>query len=274
MGEAKRDSSTGGGVAGKRVLVTGASSGIGAALARELAAAGAVVGVCARRRDQLERVLADCRTSSPESRMWAVDLADLGAIADFAARADDELGGIDVLVNNAGVPKRRHVLSLRPDEVETVMTINFFSPVRLTLALLAPMIERGAGRIVNVSSVAAKLGPPGESAYAASKAALSAWSESLAVDLGDEPVDVQVVYPGVIDTPLFQLPDNDPFDSDIEALPAEDMARAIVELIEGDDLELYFPQYFAELVSGRAADVAAFVAGTREYLRSRKTAPA
>lgn len=273
MSDNRRDG-TNEGISGKRVLVTGASSGIGAALARELASAGAVVGLCARRRPELEQVLADCHKSSPDSKMWVVDLARLDDIDELASRADDELGGIDVLVNNAGIPKRRHVLSLRPEEVEAVMKINYFSPVRLTLSLLPRMIERGKGRIVNVSSVAAKLGPPTESAYAASKAALSAWSETLAVDLGDTPVDVQVVYPGVIDTQLFELPDNEPFDSDIEALPAEDMAKAIVELMQGDELELYFPQYFAELISGRAADVAAFVAGTREYLRSRKKASA
>ncbi|HLG92547.1 MAG TPA: SDR family NAD(P)-dependent oxidoreductase, partial [Acidimicrobiales bacterium] len=170
-------------VEGKKVLVTGGSAGIGAALARALARAGAVVGICARRPDRLAQVLEDLRAHSPESRMWVVDLAELGRVADFARQADEEMGGIDILVNNAGIPKRRQVLQLTPEVVESVMAVNYFSPVRLTLALLPRMLERGGGRVVNVSSVAARLGPPHEAAYAASKAALTAWSESMAVDL-------------------------------------------------------------------------------------------
>src|SRR5664279_3905720 len=88
-------------VAGKHVLVTGASSGIGAALAEGFAAAGATVGICARREDRLAEVLTRCRAHSPDSRMWTVDLADLDGIAGFAAQVSDELGGVDVLVNNA-----------------------------------------------------------------------------------------------------------------------------------------------------------------------------
>ena len=138
------------------------------------------------------------------------DLADPAAVDDLAAAALDELGGVDVLVNNAGIPKRRHVTRLDPATVESVMNINFFSPVRLTLALLPHMLERGSGRIVNISSVAATLSSPGESAYDASKAAVTAFSESMAVDLWQTGIKVLVVYPGLVDTELFSLPDNDP----------------------------------------------------------------
>ncbi|HUH69515.1 MAG TPA: SDR family NAD(P)-dependent oxidoreductase, partial [Mycobacterium sp.] len=93
--------------AGKRVLITGASSGLGAALARQLAARQAVVGLIARRRDRLAEVLADCQRTSPASAMWAADLADASAAGELALHAWDVLGGIDVLVNNAAIPKRR-----------------------------------------------------------------------------------------------------------------------------------------------------------------------
>src|SRR5579863_9167825 len=168
-------------VAGRKVLVTGASSGIGAGLAEALAKAGATVGIVARR----EKRLAEVR----------------------------ELGRVDVLVNNAGIPKRRHVTALDAATVDAVMRINYSSPVRLTLALLPQMLERGEGRIVNVSSVAATLSPPGEAAYAATKAALAVFSEAMAIDLWDTGVKVMVVYPGVVDTELFTLPDNDPFEA-------------------------------------------------------------
>ncbi|HEX4778417.1 MAG TPA: SDR family NAD(P)-dependent oxidoreductase, partial [Acidimicrobiia bacterium] len=194
-------------IAGKHVLVTGASTGIGAALAEGFARRGAVVGICARRSDRLAEVLERLQKVSPPSRSWTVDLADLDGIAAFARRASDELGGIDVLVNNAGAPKRRRVTELAPDVVESIMALNYFSPVRLTLALLPELIER-RGRVVNIGSIAARLGPPGEAAYAATKAALTAWSESMAVDLAGTGVAVHVVAPAVIDTELFHLPDN------------------------------------------------------------------
>ena len=170
-------------ILGKRVLITGASSGVGAALARQLAAQGAVVGLIARRRDRLDDVLADCRATSPDSAMWVADLADTAAAGRLALQAWHVLGGIDVLVNNAAIPKRRAVAALKPDEVEDVMRVNFFAPMRLALALLPRMLARGSGIIVNVSSVGGRLGIIHESAYCASKFALCGWSESMAVDL-------------------------------------------------------------------------------------------
>ncbi len=258
-------------VTGKKVLVTGASSGIGAALARELAAAGATVGICARRTELLERVLEDCRAHSPGSRMWSIDLARLEQLEEFAFEADDTLGGIDVLVNNAGIPKRRQILDLTPEVVAGVMAINYLSPVRLTLALVPRMIERGYGRVVNVSSIAARLSPPHEGAYSASKAALTAFGEVMTVDLMDTPIRVHNVYPGVIDTELFHLPDNEPsLASDaVEALPAEELARAMLDQIDSGVLELYFPSWFADVVAGKAKDVQGFLDGTRAFLRSQ-----
>src|SRR6478609_1308017 len=111
--------------AGKRILITGASSGVGAALARRLAAQGAIVGLIARRRARLAEVLADCTTTSPDSTMWVADLADTAAVGPLAVQAWDTLGGIDVLVNNAAIPKRRAVTALAPDDVEAVMRVNF-----------------------------------------------------------------------------------------------------------------------------------------------------
>ena len=257
-------------VAGKRTLVTGASAGIGAAVARDLAAAGATVGICARRSDRLAEVLADCRRSSPESRMWTVDLADLESVTAFARQAEAELGGIDILINNAGIPKRRHVRDLTTAEVEAVMNINYLSPVRLTLALLPGMLDRGEGRIVNVSSIAARFGPPREAAYAASKAAITAFSESMRVDLAGSGITVHVVNPGVIDTDLFHLPDNEPSLSDLEALPAADLAAAIRDQIEQGGFELWFPAWFREVHAMKVADVDAFLNGSADWVAQRE----
>ncbi len=252
---------------GKRVLVTGASSGIGAALAEAFAERGALVGICARRKDRLEEVLERVRAHSPGSRAWAVDLADLDGVAPFARRAERELGGIDVLVNNAGMPKRRRVTELTPEVVEQVMALNYFSPVRLTLALLPGLIER-RGRIVNVSSVAARLGPPGEAAYTASKAALTGWSESMQVDLADTGVKVHVVNPGVIDTELFHLPDNDPVTPALEALPVSAIVEPVLAQLGKGTFEIYIPAWLGDVVGRKFPDTTAFLEGTIAWLRS------
>jgi short-subunit dehydrogenase len=255
---------------GQRVLVTGASSGIGAGLAEEFARRGAVVGICARRQDRLDEVLDRCRAHSPESRRWVTDLADPVAVDALAMSALEELGGVDILVNNAGIPKRRHVTKLDPATVEAVMNINFLSPVRLTLALLPHMLERGTGHIVNVSSVAATLSSPGESAYDASKGALTAFSESMAVDLWQTGIKVLVVYPGLIDTELFSLPDNDPVIAGVEAVPVSDLVTGVFDALDAGDIQVYVPEFFAGLASAKAGDVQRFLTGTADYVATHQ----
>ena len=257
---------------GKNVLVTGASGGIGAALAEGFAARGATVGICARRADRLDEVLARCRAHAPNSRAWTIDLSDLGALDDFARQAADDLGGIDVLVNNAGIPKRKPVQVLTPAIVDDVMQINYLSPVHLTLALLPGIIER-AGRIVFVSSVAARLSPPAEAAYAATKAAISAWAECMKVDLRDTEVAIHVVYPGVIDTELFHLPGNDPLPATgVEMLPVTAMVEPVLGAIESGTFEVSVPDWFNGVYEGKYKDVEAFLNGTIAFVRSQEPA--
>ena len=255
---------------GRTALISGASAGIGAAMAEGFAARGATVGICARRADRLAEVLERCRDHAPDSRSWTVDLSDLDAVGDFARRADDELGGIDLLVNNAGIPKRRRVEATSDAELDQVVAVNFLSPVRLTTALLPRMLERGRGQILNVSSVAARLSPPGEAAYAASKAALTAWSESLAVELWDTPLSVHLLNPGVVDTELFHLPDNDPMLAEVEALPTSAVVDVVADQLASGDLERYVPEWFGDVALMKATDLTGYLTGSAEWYRDAR----
>lgn len=242
---------------GVRALVTGASSGIGAATARALAAEGATVALVARRRDRLQEVLDDCLT--PGSRLWAADLAELDLLDLLAQQVEQSLDGVDVLVNNAAVPKRRHVSALTPGEVEQVMRLNFFSPVRLTLALLPGMLRRGRGTVVNVASLGGRIGIPTEAAYCASKFALAGWSEACALDLAGSGVEVRLITPGPYESEIWEQPENDaPLYGGPKAPPA-DCAAAIVRAITGDRFETYTPD-LQQFVVGKSGDVDGFLA--------------
>src|SRR5262249_7499468 len=153
----------------------------------------------------------------------------------------DAFGGVDVVVHNAAIPKRRAAQQLTYDEVTHVMTVNYFAPVRMTLALLPKMLERDRGVIVNVSSLGGRLGIVHETAYCASKFALGGWSESLAIDLWHTNVDVRLVIPGPIDTEIWDLPDNDAplYNGPLE--PPEGVAADIIAAIEGNAFEVYSP---------------------------------
>jgi short-subunit dehydrogenase len=256
---------------GSKILVTGASSGIGAALARMLAERGATVGVLARREDRLAEVLEDCRKHSPDSQMWVVDLDDVEAAERVALEAWDTFGHLDALVNNAAIPKRRSVVDLTVEEVQETMATNFESPVRMTLALLPRWLERDRGMVVNVSSFGGRAGILGEAAYCASKFALAGWSESMLMDLWDTGVEVRLVLPGAIDTEIWDLPGNDDPLFVGELLPAADMAAGIADCIEGDRFELYLPD-MKPIVEMKTSDAQNFLGGVVDFARSQREA--
>ncbi len=245
---------------GTVAMVTGASSGIGAATARQLAARGVTVALVARRADRLEEVLADCRTTAPDSRSWPADLADPEGAAALARSIWDSHGGIDVVINNAGAPMRRPVQRLTMDEVERTMRVNYLSPVAITLAVLPGMLERGSGTIVNVSSLGGRLGIATEAAYCGSKFALAGWSEALVADLAGTGVSVRLVLPGAIDTEIWDQPGNDPPLYTGPLVPADEVAAGIVACIASPSFEHYLPDMRA-VVEMKTADFDGFMAG-------------
>ena len=251
-------------IAGRVALVTGASSGIGAASARALARAGAAaVGICARREDRLREVLDECRVHAPGSELFVVDLSDVDGIPAFADQVEQTLGRVDVLINNAGVAKRRRMPDLTVAELQGVLDINFLAPVALTNALLPGMIERGWGRIVNVSSMGTRSGALRVGAYAASKAALELWTEGLYVDLLGTGVRAQVLVPGTTATEFSRpTPENEePFPRDPNAQLPDAVAAGLLMLLRSEDFEGFASEAHAATSHLKRSNVNGFLAG-------------
>jgi short-subunit dehydrogenase len=247
---------------GRVALVTGASSGIGAATAELLAEQGTTVALVARRAERLDQVLARCLPHAPRSRRWVADLSDPEQAAELALQIWDAVGHLDVLINNAGIPMRRPVTRLTMEEVERVMRVNYLSPVAMSLAVLPRMLERGSGTIVNVSSLGGRLGITTEAAYSGSKFALAGWSEAMAADLASTGVRVKLVLPGAIDTEIWDQPGNDPPVYKGPLVPAAEVGAGIVACIDSEHFEHYLPDMKA-VVEMKTADVDAFFAGMR-----------
>lgn len=187
----------------KVVWITGASSGIGEALAEELAKQGAQLVLTARRSERLEAL----KQRLPQPGNVVIlpgDLLDPSAIVPLAQRAQALVGRIDILVNNAGISQRSTALEASLEDVRRLMEINFFAPIALTNAVLPGMLERGSGSIVIVSSVAGYVGTPQRSSYCASKHAVRGYYDSLRAELHGTGVGVTVVCPGYVNTEITE----------------------------------------------------------------------
>lgn len=188
---------------GKVVYLTGASSGIGEALAVDLARRGAVLALIARRRDNLERLADRCRESGGRARVFAADVTDETALSDAANEMLAEFRKIDILIANAGIGGNDHeTRSYQPAAVKRVIDTNLIGAVNAVNAVLPSMIDRGSGHLVAISSLAGFRGLPKSAAYSASKAGMTAYFESLRLDLKPKGIDVTIIQPGFIRTPL------------------------------------------------------------------------
>jgi short-subunit dehydrogenase len=178
---------------GRRVLITGASRGIGEALARRFAAAGATVALVARSADAIKKLATDLGgTAHP------ADLADPTQVATLIDHVEDESGAVDVLVNNAGIDLTKSIVDHTHDEVSRIVQVNLTTPIDLCRQVLPRMLRRGRGHIVNISSLSACGVYPGMSSYSATKAALSHFTAGLRADLKGLPIGTTLVeMPGV-----------------------------------------------------------------------------
>lgn len=188
-------------LSGRTALVTGASRGIGEACARALDRQGARVVLSGRTVGDLERV-ADGLANDPV--LVPADLVPPGAGSRLASEVIDRVGGVDVLVNNAGIPMRRTPDALTEDDVDAVFSINVRSLLMLSIGLAPAMEQRGGGSIVNISSIAGLRGPLGRVAYAGTKGAVDAMTRALAADWGPVGIRVNAVSPGIITTAIWE----------------------------------------------------------------------
>ena len=233
---------------GSRVLLTGASRGLGAELAAAFAAKGATLALVARESPALHAV-----ASSVGAIAYPCDLSSLSSLEDLVARVEAD-GPVDVLVNNAGVSGVGWYLDRTLAEIDQVMTVNLLAPMHLCRLLIPRMLERGRGHVVNLSSMAAVFNPPGLATYGASKAGLSHFTAGLRADLRDDPITFTTVTLASVSTdmddeartykPLADLAEKSN-GRDITPMPV--FIKAVVEGIESDKAEVRVPASMAPL---------------------------
>ena len=183
-------------------MITGASAGIGRGLALEIASRGAHLGLLARREDLLSEIVDEAQKRNVKAVAATADVRDVKAVREAADGFRKELGPIDILIANAGIGTSDHATRLTPEHAANVIGINVLGAVNSVAAVLPEMVERKRGRLVAISSLAAYRGLAKSAAYCASKAALSAYFESLRIDLRHTGVGVTIIHPGFIKTAL------------------------------------------------------------------------
>jgi NADP-dependent 3-hydroxy acid dehydrogenase YdfG len=220
-------------LSGRVAVVTGASSGIGEAIARSLAAAGARVGLIARRADRLDEVAASLGAEGLMARPFVADVRDRESLAEVAGAVSDELGRVDCLVNNAGMMLLSRVEERSFEEWRTMIETNLVGAVETTAAFIDQLTD-GGGDVVNISSSAGGRARPASSMYSATKAGLNAWADGLRQEVADRGVRVIVVKPGAVHSELIEHISDEELREKardtrqrVRALDAEDIARVV-----------------------------------------------
>jgi short-subunit dehydrogenase len=254
------------------VLITGCSSGIGLETALAFARRGDTTVATMRDPAKAGPLGERAEAAGIAVEVEALDVCDDASVLRAVAAVEARHGPVDVLVNNAGVPKRRAVRDMTLADAEEVMRINYFSPVALTLAVLPGMVERDHGHVVNVSSMGAHMVAFRVGAYSASKAALELFTEALHVELNGTGVRAHLFVPGTTLTEFSTpKPGNDPpFPQDPStAASADQVATALLGALAGDDFVSFATERDAATAAAKSADPNAFLARMAEVLAGR-----
>lgn len=230
----------------KTALITGASSGIGAAMAKELAAKGARVILLARNEARLKQVESEITASGGKAQFYVVDLADAEQVANVAAQIKTELGTPDILINNAGRGQWKFIQETSADEAWQMMEVPYVAAFNLTRAFLPEMLKRNSGHIVNISSVSSRFVWPGATAYHAARWAMKGFNEALRADLHHTNIGVTLFESGVVESEYWQ---HNPGSRErvpkiakmIPNLAPEQVASAIVKGIEKNKSRIVIP---------------------------------
>lgn len=202
---------------GRRALVTGASGGIGGAIARALHGAGAAVAVSGTRKEALDALAADL---GERAHVVVADLAGADAAAALAKDAEAALGGVDILVNNAGLTRDQLLLRMKDEDWSRVLDVNLTAAFRLTRACLRGMMKNRFGRVISITSVVAATGNPGQANYAASKAGLTGFTKSVAMEVASRGITANCVAPGFIVTAMTDALSEDQRKQSLAMIPA------------------------------------------------------
>ncbi len=205
---------------GRKALVTGASGGIGEAIARALHARGAVVGLHGTRREKLDGLASEL---GGNVAVLPADLSDRTAVRGLAEAAIAALGGVDILVNNAGITRDGLFVRMSDEDWDKVLEVNLTSAVLLARALTQPMMRQRHGRIVNITSVVAVTGNPGQANYCAAKAGMIGFTKSLAQEVATRGITVNCIAPGFIATPMTDRLNDKQREAILSAIPARRM---------------------------------------------------
>ena len=208
---------------GKKALVTGASGGIGGEIAKMLNEAGAEVAISGTRLESLQ-VLSDLLDDN--TQVFPCNLSDPIAIEDLLRDASEKMGGIDILVNNAGITRDNLFMRMSDEEWQTVLDINLTATMKLCKGVMRGMMKNRWGRIINISSVVASTGNPGQANYAASKAGMVGMSKSLAFEVARRGITVNIIAPGFIETPMTDKLNEDQKTNIMTQIPAGRMGTA------------------------------------------------
>lgn len=231
---------------GKVALVTGGTRGIGSAIVKQFAASGATVATNYRNQEQAEKFQAEMKKAGFDVHIYQADVSDFDACKQLIETVEKDLGPLDILVNNAGVTQDTTLRKMTREQWDTVMRINLDSVYNMCRNVIEGMLERGSGRIINISSINGQKGQMGQSNYAASKAGMHGFTMALAQEVARKGITVNTVSPGYIATDM------------VMAVPEETRNKIIAQIPVS---RLGTPEEVADIVTFIASDKAGFITG-------------